>query len=336
MSSIAASMRAWQVIEPGDPREVMRLLEVDVPEPGPGQVLIEVWSIGLNYDDVLLARGQHPKSPAMPFTPGLEMCGIVVGVGAGVPAHTVGERVIGTVALPHGSLARYTIAQASDVLPAPPGLDDTHASALHVAYQTAWFGLYRRAGLRVGETVLIHAAAGGVGSAAVQLAKAAGARVIGVVGGSIKAELARRNGCDTVIDRTGQDVVATVRQATGERGVHVAFDPVGGAAHEVSSQVIAFEGRIVVVGFAGGQVSTVPLSHPQTHNYSVIGLNWSRYATAAPELVRRCHDDLCRLVAANGLRPVVSQRLAFDEAPEGLHRLGAAETVGRVTVLPPE
>ncbi|MFZ0161639.1 MAG: NADPH:quinone oxidoreductase family protein [Kineosporiaceae bacterium] len=335
MSSIATSMQAWQVTELGEPVEVMHQLEIAVPEPGPGQVLIEVWSAGLNFADVLLARGHYQERPPVPFTPGLELCGLVVGVGPGVSPHTVGERVIGTVALPHGALARYAVAEAAEVFPAPPGLDDAHASAMHIAYQTAWFGLYRRAGLHVGESVLVHAAAGGVGSAAVQLAKAAGARVIGVAGDAHKADVARRLGCVAVIDRSSQDVVEAVRQVVGERGVDVVFDPVGGSAYEASTKLIAFEGRIVVVGFASGKVPTPALNHLLVKNYSVHGLHWGLYRTRAPELVRRCHEDLCRLVGAGAVRPLLSAQLAFAEVPEGMRALGAGESVGRLTVVPP-
>ncbi len=335
MSSIATSMQAWQVTKLGEPTDVLRQVELAVPEPGPGQVLIEVWSSGLNFADVLLTRGHYQERPPLPFTPGLEMCGLVVAVGPGISPHTVGERVIGTVALPHGALARYAVAQASDVYPAPPGLDDAHASALHIAYQTAWFGLYRRAGLHVGENVLVHAAAGGVGSAAVQLAKAAGARVIGVVGDPRKADVARRLGCAAVVDRSSQDVVDAVRQVVGERGVDVVFDPVGGAAYEASTKLIAFEGRIVVVGFASGQIPTPALNHALVKNYSILGLHWGLYRSKAPDLVKRCHEDLSRLVGAGAVRPLLSAQVPFGQVPEGLRALGAGESVGRITAVPP-
>jgi NADPH:quinone reductase len=280
--TIEGTMRAWQVTRHGEPQDVLADVRVPIPEPGPGQVLVEVWSAALNFPDVLLARGQYQERPPLPFTPGVEMCGMVVGAGPGVSPHLVGDRVIGTAALPHGTLARYAIAPVAEIFEAPPGLDDTAASAMHIGYQTAWFALYRRAALRVGETVLIHAAAGGVGSAAVQLAKAAGAKVIGVVGTAHKAEVARMLGCDLAVDRSSQDVVETVKQATGGRGVDVVFDPVGGQAYEQSTKVIAFEGRIVVVGFAGGQIQSAALKSRPRGNYSIVGLRWGLYLTKNP------------------------------------------------------
>ncbi len=334
MSSIATSMRAWQVPALGEPAEVMQLVELPVPEPGPGQVLVEVWAGALNFADVLLARGHYQDRPELPFTPGLELCGLVVAVGEGVSPHQVGERVIGTVTLPHGALATHAICAASEVMPAPPGLDDVHASAMHIAYQTAWFALYRRAALRVGEHVLVHAAAGGVGSAAVQLALAAGARVIGVVGDAGKVEAARRLGCGTVIDRSTTDVREAVLKATDGHGADVVFDPVGGEAFEVSTKVVAFEGRIVLVGFASGKIPTPALNHALVKNYSILGLHWGLYRTKAPQLVARCHDDLVRLSSARAVRPLVTEQLSLADAADGLRRLGEGSTTGRLVVLP--
>jgi NADPH2:quinone reductase len=333
--TVPESMIAWQVRSLGEPGDVMVLAEVPVPSPGPGQALVEVWSTGLNFPDVLLARGEYQERPDPPFTPGIELCGMVVAVGPGVERTRIGERVIGTPTLPHGALARYAIVDNADLFTAPPGLDDAAASAMHIAYQTGWFGLYRRAALRVGETLLVNAAAGGVGSAAVQLGKAAGARVIAVVGSPAKVEVARSLGADLVIDRSSTDVVEAVRGFTKGRGADVAYVPVGGAAFTTAARAIAFEGRVVVVGFAGGQITEVTLNHALLKNYSILGLHWGLYRRQDPKLVRRAHDDLCNLVEAGGIRPLVTERLAFEEAAQGLGRLGKGETAGRLTVLPP-
>jgi NADPH2:quinone reductase len=333
--TVPESMLAWQVPALGDPADVMTLAEVPVPAPGPGQALVEVWSTALNFPDVLMARGEYQERPPMPYTPGIELCGMIVAVGTGVERSRVGERVIGTPSMPHGALARYAVVAGDDLFTAPPGLDDASASAMHIAYQTGWFGLYRRAALRVGETLLVNAAAGGVGSAAVQLGRAAGARVIGVVGAASKVEMARSLGADLVIDRSSQDVVDLVRSFTNGRGVDVAFDPVGGAAFTTAARSIAFEGRIVVVGFAGGEITQVALNHALVKNYSILGLHWGLYRRQNPKLVRRAHDDLCNLVEAGGVRPLVSERLTFEEAAHGLGRLAKGDTIGRLTVLPP-
>lgn len=332
---IPGSMLAWQVTAAGEPVDVMSLQEVAVPRPGPGEVLVDVWSAGLNFADALLARGTYQERPALPFTPGLEVCGEIVSVGAGVNRSRLGERVIGVTALGHGALARFALARSADVLPAPTQLDDTHASVFHIAYQTGWTGLYRRANLRVGDSLLVHAAAGGVGSAAVQLGRAAGARVIAVVGSAEKVPVARQLGAHVAIDRSSQDVVAAVEEATEGRGVDVVYDPVGGPAHEVSKKVVAFEGRIVVVGFASGDVPQIAADHLLVKNYSVLGLHWGLYRTMNAELVARAHDDLCSLVGVGALLPLVSDRLSFEDAPEGIARLASGATVGRLAVSPP-
>jgi NADPH:quinone reductase len=330
--TVPETMPAWQVPRLGEPLDVLTTAEVAVPTPGLGQALVEVWSTALNFPDVLMARGQYQERPPLPFTPGIEMCGMVVAVGAGVERSRIGERVIGTPALPFGALARYAIVAEGDLFTAPPGLDDAAASAMHVAYQTAWFALYRRAVLRVGETLLVNAAAGGVGSAAVQLGKAAGARVVAVVGGAAKVEAAHLLGADVVVDRTTTDVVEAVRAATRGRGADVVFDPVGGDAYTSAARVVAFEGRIVVVGFAGGTVTEVALNHALLKNYSIVGLHWGLYRSQDPAIVRRAHEDLCNLVEAGAVRPLVSERLPFEEAAEGLTRLAKGDTIGRVTI----
>ncbi len=332
---IPASMLAWQVVAAGEPADVMQLKEVPVPRPGPGQVLIDVWSAGLNFPDALLARGAYQEHPDLPFTPGLEVCGEIVGVGEGVSRVRLGERVMGVTSLPHGSLAKFAIADAVDVLSAPPLLDDASASVFHIAYQTGWFGLYRRAALRVGDSLLVHAAAGGVGSAAVQLGRAAGAKVIAVVGSAEKVPVARRLGADIVIDRSEQDVIAAVKEATDGRGVDVVYDPVGGPAYEVSKKVIAFEGRIVIVGFASGDIPQAATNHVMVKNYSVLGLHWGLYRKYKPELIVRAHDDLGSLVEVGALAPLVSQKLAFEDAPEGITQVASGATVGRLAVSPP-
>jgi NADPH2:quinone reductase len=332
---IPASMLAWQVTGAGEPADVMALKEIAVPQPGPGEVLIDVWSAGLNFPDVLLAKGTYQERPALPFTPGLEVCGEIVGVGEGVNRARLGERVIGNTSLPHGSLAKFAISRAADVFPAPSLLDDASASTFHITYQTGWFGLYRRANLRVGDTLLVHAAAGGVGSAAVQLGRAAGAKVIAVVGTADKVPVARRLGAHIVIDRSEEDVIAAVKEATEGKGVDVIYDPVGGPAYEISKKVIAFEGRIVIVGFASGEIPQAATNHVMVKNYAVLGLHWGLYRTKNPDLVARAHADLSSLVEVGALAPLVSRKLAFEDAPEGLTQLAAGTTVGKLAVSPP-
>ncbi|MEU8511657.1 NADPH:quinone oxidoreductase family protein [Kitasatospora sp. NPDC048722] len=321
-------MRAWQVGELGEPLGVMKLVE-DVPRPvaGPGQLLVRVRAAAVNFPDALMVRGQYQVRPPLPFTPGVELCGEVV---AGARR---GERLIGTPVLPHGAFAEYALLDAAAAFPAPEALDDAEASALHIGYQTAWFALHRRARLRAGETLLVHAAAGGVGSAAVQLGRAAGAQVIAVVGGPAKAEAARALGADVVVDRTTEDFVAVVKQATDGRGADVVFDPVGGDAFTGSTKCIAFEGRIVVVGFAAGQIPAPALNHALVKNYAILGLHWGLYNTHAPQTVQAAHEELTELTKTGVVRPLVSARLPLASAAEAVQRVADGLSVGRLVVL---
>ncbi|MGW2962329.1 NADPH:quinone oxidoreductase family protein [Streptomyces sp. NPDC001220] len=317
-------MQAWQVHENGEPSEVMRLEEVERPTPGDGQVLLKVRAANINFPDVLMCRGHYQVRPPLPFTPGVEICGETED----------GRRVIANPVLPYGGFAEYAVADAAALLPAPDALDDAETAALHIGYQTGWFGLHRRAGLQAGETLLVHAAAGGVGSAAVQLGKAAGATVIGVVGGADKAAVARELGCDVVVDRRAEDVVAAVKEATGGRGADVVYDPVGGEAYTQSTKVVAFEGRIVVVGFASGTIPSPALNHALVKNYSILGLHWGLYATKNPKLILECHRQLTELAAKGAVRPLVSERVPLSGAAAAVQRVGDGVTTGRVTVVP--
>ncbi len=317
-------MQAWQVHENGEPGEVMRLAEVERPTPGDGQVLLKVRAANINFPDALMCRGQYQVRPPLPFTPGVEICGET----------DDGRRVIANPALPYGGFAEYAVADAAALLPAPESLDDAEAAALHIGYQTGWFGLHRRARLEAGETLLVHAAAGGVGSAAVQLGKAAGATVIGVVGGADKAAVARELGCDVVVDRHAQDVVAAVKEATGGRGADVIYDPVGGDAYTQSTKVVAFEGRIVVVGFASGTIPSPTLSHALVKNYAILGLHWGLYGIKDPKLILHCHEQLTGMAARGAILPLVSERVPLAGAAAAVQRLADGVTTGRVTVVP--
>jgi NADPH2:quinone reductase len=327
-------VRAWQVHQFGELRDALTLADVPDPEPGPGQIFVRVLAAPANFPDVLMCRGTYQVRPPLPFTPGVELCGEVVAVGPDVTGFAGGERVIGAAALPAGSFAEVAIMDAAAAYPAPESLDDAEAAAFYISYQTGWFGLHRRAHLQPGETLLVHAAAGGVGSAAVQLGKAAGARVIGVVGGERKAAAARALGADVVIDRHDQDFVPVVKEVTGGRGADVIYDPVGGDAYDRSAKCVAFEGRILVIGFAGGRVPTPALNHALVKNYSIVGLHWGLYAAKEPTALRDCHDQLVKLAASGAIKPLVSERLRLADVADGLQRLADGETIGRVTFRP--
>jgi NADPH2:quinone reductase len=313
----------------------MSLVDTPPPRVSPGTMRVRVLATALNFPDALMVRGHYQVRPDPPFTPGIEVCGEVLelGLGAAEAGHGVGDRVVGTTAVPAGGLAEQCLMPVGGAFPAPPAWSDAEASCLTIGYQTAYVGLVRRAALKAGETLLVHAAAGGVGTAAVQVGKALGARVVGVVGGPAKAEVARTAGADAVIDRTSGDLVTQLRDALGPGGADVVFDPVGGPSFDASTKVVAFEGRIVVVGFTSGTIPAPPLGHALVKNYSLVGLHWGLYLQKRPAVAMEAHARLLELAGEGRVKPLVTQQVSFADAPAALARVAAGESTGRVVVL---
>jgi NADPH2:quinone reductase len=314
-------MRAWRVHELGEPEDVMRLEDVPDPEPGANEVLIDIAACALNFPDVLLCRGLYQEKPPLPFTPGVEVAGTVAGTQ---------RRVI---ALPRsGGLAQRTTAHTQGVFPIPDTMPMTAAAALCVTYQTGHLALHRRARLQPGETLLVHAGAGGVGSAAIQLGLAAGARVIATAGGPDKVEVCRKLGAELAIDYTKDDFVDAVKEHTGGRGADVVYDPVGGDTFDRSRKCVAFEGRILVIGFTSGRFPEAPANHVLIKNYSVVGVHWGLYNRMAPNVPHEIHAELVRLYEEGKIDPLVSQVLPLDQAPQALAALGSRGTTGKIVV----
>ncbi|MGY1620213.1 NADPH:quinone oxidoreductase family protein [Geodermatophilus sp. SYSU D00691] len=318
-------MRAWRVHELGEPTAVMTLDEVDRPTPGEGQLLVRVRAAALNFPDVLMARGGYQERPPLPYTPGLELCGEVEGTG---------QRVLGSPSGGPGAFAEYALVDADRAFPVPEGMPDAKAAALYLTYSTGWVGLHRRARLQAGEWLLVHAGAGGVGSAAIQLGKAAGARVVATAGGADKVAVCRQLGADHAVDYTSEDFVEVVWEVTGGHGADVVYDPVGGDVFDRSRKCIAFEGRLLVVGFTSGRIPAVPANHVLVKNYSVVGLHWGLYRTHDPALFGLVHEELDRLWAEGHIDPLVSRTLPLAEAPQALEALGERGTVGKVVLVP--
>jgi len=326
-------MRAWQVHELGDPWEVLKLEEVEEPEPGPGEVVVEVEAAALNFFDTLLCRGEYQERPELPFTPGGEATGTIIAVGEGVDLEE-GLRVIATPFPSGGYAEKVTVPAQGGVFPIPDTMPPEAAAALHVAYQSAFFGLHRRANLSEGETVLVHAGAGGVGSAAIQLARAAGARVISTAGGDEKVEICRTLGAEIAVDYEQENFVDAVKEATEGRGADVIFDPVGGDVFDLSRRCVAFEGRIVIVGFTGGRIADAPTNHLLVKNYSVIGLHWGLYNKKIPELIVETHDALIRLYEEGKIDPLIFETVPFEEVPQKLELLSTRKTYGKLVTKP--
>ncbi|BBL78360.1 oxidoreductase [Rubrobacter xylanophilus] len=321
-------MRAWRVHENGEPERVLRLEEIEEPSPGPGEVLVGVEAVSLNFLDVLLCRGGYQERPEPPFVPGAEASGRVLAAGPETGIEPGGRVVVLT--RPEGAFAERVAVPAERVFPVPEEMPPEKAAALPIAYQTAHFALHRRAGLEPGETVLVHAGAGGVGSAAIQLARAADARVIATAGSERKLRICRELGAELAIDYRRQDVIGAVKEATGGRGADVVFDPVGGDVFDASRRCVAFEGRLLVIGFAGGRIAEAPTNHVLLKNYSVVGVHWGLYQSVMPGLVREVHEELLRLYASGEIDPLIGDSVSFEELPGALARLGAGRTVGKV------
>lgn len=331
---MSALVRAWRITAHGAPLDVLAVEDVAAPTPGPGGVTVDVAACGLNFADTLLCHGTYQERPPLPATPGLEVVGRIAAVGAGVDPRRVGERVVALPALPHGGLADRCLAAASDAWAVPDAVSDATAASLPITFGTAWVGLFHRGGLTADDTVLVHAAAGGTGSAAVQLATAAGARVLATAGGATKVALARRLGADVAWDSRaeGFDVVDAVRAETDGRGVDVVFDPVGGDLFDASRRVVAFEGRYLVIGFAGGRIPDAPANHVLVKNYAVVGVHWGLYRSERPEVVAAGQAAVLDLVASGRIDPLVGAVRPFDDAAAALDDLAAGRTTGKVVV----
>jgi NADPH2:quinone reductase len=322
-------MRAWQVQELGDPEQALKLAEVE--EPRSGEVVIEVRAAALNFFDILLCRGEYQERPELPFTPGGEISGTVREAGEGMQT---GTRVIATPPLPRGGYAERVAVPESSVFPIPDSMPFEKAAALPITYQTAHVALHHRARLEAEETILVHAGAGGVGSAAIQISKAAGARVIATAGGPEKVEVCSDLGADVAIDYREENFVEVVKEATEGRGADVIFDPVGGDVFDGSRRCVAFEGRIVIIGFAGGRIAEAPTNHVLVKNYSVVGMHWGLYTRVMPGLIRSTHEDLMRLYEAGEIDPLISGTVPFEVLPKALKKLGSRGTYGKTIMLP--
>jgi NADPH2:quinone reductase len=306
----------------------------DVPEPvaGPGQVLVETRAIGCNFPDILMVQGKYQVKPPLPFSPGHELAGVVRAVGPDAGRLRPGDRVIAM--LDWGAYAERVVADARRAFPIPAAMPFEEAAAFGIVYHTAYCGLVRRAALQAGEWLLVHGAAGGVGLAAVQLGHALGARVIATAGTPAKLEIARRAGAEVLIDYRAEDWVERVRAVTGGEGADVIYDPVGGDVFEGSLKCIAFEGRLLVIGFAGGRIPSVAVNRVLLKNYSVVGVHWGLYQRRGSPLVATWMDALLALWQRGQLRPEIYRTYRLPDAAEALRALAARESHGKVLLVP--
>lgn len=324
-------MKAWQVTGQGEPSQVIHRAETELGPIGPGELHVKVAASAIGFPDVLMCRGTYPLTPPLPFTPGQEFVGMVTAVGPGVSL-PVGARVMGVAAfmIGQGAFAEHCKTYESMIFPVETDIDDANAAAFTIAYHTAYIGLVRRAKLVAGETVLVHGGAGGTGFAAIQLAKALGARVIATAGGAEKVAYCRELGADIAIDYNSLDFSAEVNKETGGRGVDVVFDPVGGEIFENSINCLAHEGRLLPIGFACGRWGEISPALLVFKNASIVGTLAGGFDR---DFMVSMHRELLDLHARGRISVAIDRRIGFDEIGAGLQALADRQVRGRIVAV---
>lgn len=317
-------MKAWQCARVGGPED-LTLADVPAPTAAACEVLIDVAVGALNFSDLLMVRGAYQVRPPLPFIPGQEIAGTVRADSA---QFRQGDRVAGKVLW--GAFAEQVAAREDMLVRLPPDLPLAEGAALPVIWPTAWIALHDRARIRAGETVLVHSAAGGVGAAAVQLALAAGARVIATAGGAEKLALCRELGAEAAFDYSAGPWLEPLLEHTGGGGVDVVFDPVGGEITDLSTKALARNGRLLIVGFTSGAIPAIKANRLLLKNASALGVYWSHDTDAA--LVARALADILALRSAGKIRLLVGQRYPFAELPRALADLAARRTTGKAVI----
>jgi NADPH2:quinone reductase len=324
-------MRAALVDRLMEPAE-LRVRSCPPPPITPDGVRIGVRAAGCNFSDILTLKGEYQVKPDLPFVPGGEVSGVVCEVGNAHLGFEVGDRILARCGL--GGFAEEVVVPARLCRRIPDALGFDAAAALPTVYPTSYAALVWRAPVAPGETLLVHAAAGGVGLSAVQIGKALGARVIGTAGGSEKLEIARRAGADVLVDYRESDFVERVLEETDGRGADVIYDSVGGDTTDRSLKCIAWNGRLLVIGFASGTIPKVALNRVLLKNISLVGLHWSAYPEREPERVDAAFDGLFELAEQGKIDPLVSARYPLEDAGRALEDLASRRTVGKIVLHP--
>lgn len=326
-------MKKWQVVQLADPQQALQLNEVEHVGLQPGTVRIKVEAAALNFFDILQCQGKYQEQHVLPFTPGSEIAGVIEEVSEN-SIFQVGMPVMALTKLPNGGFAQSVVVDGKSVFEIPKSLAFTEAAAMFITYQTAFFALKRSGKLQQGETLLVHAGSGGVGSAAIQIGKAFGATVIATAGSDEKTALCKELGADVVINYEKEDFVSIVKAITNNAGANVIFDSVGGEVFQKSRKCIAFEGRILVIGFAGGEIPQVPVNHILIKNYSIVGVHWGYFNRLMPEQVIQAHKQLMRMYEEGQIKPLIYGEYGMTELPEALALLGNRKTYGKLILRP--
>jgi NADPH2:quinone reductase len=312
--------------------ESLEISERAAPRMTDAGVRISIRAAGCNFSDILTLAGEYQVKPAFPFVPGSEVAGVVTEVGPAVGGFDLGDRVLSRCGL--GGFAEEVVAPAATSYRIPDEMTFEGGAALSTVYPTSYAALVWRAPVKRGETLLVHAAAGGVGLAAVQIGKALGARVIATASSPEKLAVARDAGADVLIDYRESDFVSRVMQETGGRGADVIYDSVGGETTDRSLKCIAWNGRLVVIGFASGKIPEIKLNRVLLKNIALVGLHWSAYPEREPERIEPCFEGLFEMASRGDIKPLVSARYPLEEAGRALEALAGRKTVGKIVLVP--
>ncbi|CAM8634887.1 Qor NADPH,quinone reductase and related Zn-dependent oxidoreductases [Comamonadaceae bacterium] len=323
-------MHAWLCEDPTGV-DALNWKELPTPEPRAGEVLLEIHAASLNFPDLLIVQNKYQMKPALPFVPGSEYAGIVVAVGEGVTHLKVGQAVAclsGT-----GGFATHTIAPAAMCMPLPAGFPMVDAAAFIMTYATSHHALLDRGQLKAGETVLILGAAGGVGTAAIQIAKAAGAKVIAAASSAEKCELCTRTGADATINYSTENLRDALKALTQGRGPDVIYDPVGGDLAEPAFRSIAWRGRYLVVGFAAGPIPALPFNLALLKGASIVGVFWGDFAKKEPGANAKMMQELAGWYMQRKIKPVIDRTLPMGEAKAAYAHMGSRKVMGKVVLV---
>lgn len=323
-------MHAWLCT---NPIGVEALAWTELPDPAPkaGEVLVEIRAASLNFPDLLIVQNKYQIKPPLPFVPGSEFAGVVQAVGDGVSHLQVGQNVAclsGT-----GGFATHTIAPAARCIPLPDGFGHVDAAAFIMTYATSYHALLDRGQLQPGETVLVLGAAGGVGTAAIQIAKAKGARVIAAASTDEKCDVCLKLGADAVINYSVEDLRDAAKSLTDGRGPDVIYDPVGGALAEPAFRSIAWRGRYLVVGFASGPIPSLPLNLPLLKGASVVGVFWGEFAKREPQANASMMGTLLQWYAQGKIRPAIDRTMPMSQLPAAFAHMGARAVIGKLVLV---
>ncbi len=318
--------KAW-----GGP-ETLVLEEVASREPDAGEVKIRVRAAGVNFPDVLIIQKKYQIQPALPFSPGAEIAGDVLSVGTGVMHVKPGDKVVSFCGV--GGFAEEVIAPANVTMPMPPGVPYPLAAIFSLAYGTSWHAVRDRAALQAGETMLVLGASGGVGLAAVEIGKAIGARVIAAASTDEKLAVCKQHGADVLINYSREDLREALKRESGGKGPDVIFDPVGGKFAEPAFRSIGWRGRYLVIGFADGEIPSLPLNLPLLKGASIVGVFWGEFAKREPQQNMKGMAEMMGWMREGKIRPLISKSYALADAPQALIDMAARKVIGKIVITP--